>query len=1585
MLLVFVVDTSPSMGQRIANGLTLLDCAKSGVEHFHKVVDRFPFTNFLRVLKAVKVGGLSSIGQSLRATFDLLHTQRLAADVDRWGMGRNLASVDPTVVMLLTDGTHFTSVRASSESSGVEEYAVNKSTSLALLPATNSTPLGGELASQPFRWDQHVLATILRIPSAKPEHLLRTGPLPAPLHKPSSPFPHSPPWFLPPPAPTRPPPTPPTNPPPSPAVWGVNEFGSATKRHARPTRRRAGVTAVPVGGSSVCSPPSCASPAPSQSTLRGSVPPLPSSPTFLPVSPAPTRSPTPPTTLPCVQRFGVSTSLGLLPATNSPPPGGELASQPFRWEQRVLATILRIPSAKPEHLDRIGPLPAAGPISESPAAVAVDTSVSALCEATGVCAGELAILRIPGAKPEHLERIGPLPAAGPISESPAAVAVDTSVSALGKCSVVTSWKMLFQHLDIVASRLSPAVVVSFDHVPLPGGAPMPPQVHAACQRKLLFVRNLPTTGPAGSAAGLAAPGAAGLAGQLGLAPPQPAAGPPPVVWPIPEAFWPDFTTPSAATAAAAGAAGTPGAPNISSSPPTVPPIFPPRDPHPVITYRAVDTDARVPPGIPVDKYEIEGCPILGFLSKAGPNVCWQVRLGQVGCWSAQAGAARDTGRQSACVGRCSCEGARVRGTAWVIRSGESLSILHGASESLLHLSLWLAVAHMPGCASFTLILTYYGILCSPAHYDDALLNPIPPLHACTPLCLHAMHPYPHPMQPCLHAMLPCLHAVLPCLHAMLPCLHSMLPCLHAMLPCLHAMLPCLHAMLPCLHAMLPCLHAMLPCLHAMLPCLHAMLPCLHAMLPCLHAMLPCLHACRYLRVNRPGSSLTLHVLPYNYPVLFPLVEQLQRMPPHTRASPPAGWRHDFERYCTGVPPYYAAPLRAAMRRLGVSAAGAAVPDLMDASLAAGPVASQLRRWRVKAKGEIEERLQEIAKAGEAGAYSGGAYNGGSNSSGATGAAAGAGAAVGPPGGSGGGEAPGAGQGRPATIFTNPCAIKKQARLLRMRLDASRFSSPPPRRRRPLFSPLPPSRQVLQLPLRLAAILSSSSPAFAPGKPSSAFRPTPSQDEGLAVAAGKAGAARAGQGGLKGEVAPLDPIQEERVLQGVGRGRPNWGTAAGAVAAASAADKVAAPWFTGGYDVDRWCALIGAVGKWALLAEEEAKHTVSIEKMGDFNDALQRQQPPRSPYIDDQDRIKAARTAFGNPYRQDKPDMPTANEAFLRLDDQSPGPPGAGPPAGAGSSGAGSPGAGLSGGAAGGTAAGSGGGGGSAAAGASGASSPSVLALARSQKRRRRSESPAPPSPSPPMSPHPTAPSSPSPPSHTPPSAPSPRLPLSSASPRAVPVQASAAAPAAPHADRALRPDLSAATGSAISPATAEEDKRRELSHPLFMPESCFRAAQAMERRQQESMQWPREAAAGEERGSGGGEEVGVSEGRETEVAVEIGDRGVAGEGRGTGEGRGATEGRGGMEGRGRGAKRRRVIAEGESRDWTVDVGLEERVEEQEDVVALAMRRGNPRWRTVRTPAGNERDQEEVVDFLLSIYRVLRSARPNNTKQVRGMH
>lgn len=37
MLVVWVLDTSASMNQRAHGGLTLLDCAKSAIEHFIKV------------------------------------------------------------------------------------------------------------------------------------------------------------------------------------------------------------------------------------------------------------------------------------------------------------------------------------------------------------------------------------------------------------------------------------------------------------------------------------------------------------------------------------------------------------------------------------------------------------------------------------------------------------------------------------------------------------------------------------------------------------------------------------------------------------------------------------------------------------------------------------------------------------------------------------------------------------------------------------------------------------------------------------------------------------------------------------------------------------------------------------------------------------------------------------------------------------------------------------------------------------------------------------------------------------------------------------------------------------------------------------------------------------------------------------------------------------------------------------------------------------------------------------------------------------------------------------------------------------
>jgi hypothetical protein len=50
------------------------------------------------------------------------------------------------------------------------------------------------------------------------------------------------------------------------------------------------------------------------------------------------------------------------------------------------------------------------------------------------------------------------------------------VGCRGKCFVATSWKILMQHTEVMAARLPPCVIVSFEHMSLPGFAPLPPQV-----------------------------------------------------------------------------------------------------------------------------------------------------------------------------------------------------------------------------------------------------------------------------------------------------------------------------------------------------------------------------------------------------------------------------------------------------------------------------------------------------------------------------------------------------------------------------------------------------------------------------------------------------------------------------------------------------------------------------------------------------------------------------------------------------------------------------------------------------------------------------------------------------------------------------------------------------------------------------------------------------------------------------------------------------------------------------------------------------------------------------------------------------
>ncbi|KAF9963420.1 Integrator complex subunit 6 [Mortierella alpina] len=71
----------------------------------------------------------------------------------------------------------------------------------------------------------------------------------------------------------------------------------------------------------------------------------------------------------------------------------------------------------------------------------------------------------------------------------------------------------------------------------------------------------------------------------------------------------------------------------------------------------------------------------------------------------------------------------------------------------------------------------------------------------------------------------------------------------------------------------------------------------------------------FLKANTNKNAVTLTVVAYNYPALFTLLVNLNSIPGRT---PTAQWLRDFAEYLSHTPAYYYAPLRTALRRIGLS-------------------------------------------------------------------------------------------------------------------------------------------------------------------------------------------------------------------------------------------------------------------------------------------------------------------------------------------------------------------------------------------------------------------------------------------------------------------------------------------------------------------------------------------------------------------------------------------------------------------------------------------------------------------------------------------
>ncbi|KAF9428483.1 Integrator complex subunit 6 [Podila epigama] len=177
MIVIFLVDTSASMNQKFSNGMSALECTKSGIEHMVKHLpqvkpaekhgDKFllvtyeegpgcikssfkdPLPHLIKELKVLKAQDLSSPGASLSTVFDLLNSYRVYHGIDTPGSGRFPGSIEPCVILWFTDGGK------QSSTTGVFER----------LNIPGITSPGADYYHEPFRWDQR-LYTIFLEPNA---------------------------------------------------------------------------------------------------------------------------------------------------------------------------------------------------------------------------------------------------------------------------------------------------------------------------------------------------------------------------------------------------------------------------------------------------------------------------------------------------------------------------------------------------------------------------------------------------------------------------------------------------------------------------------------------------------------------------------------------------------------------------------------------------------------------------------------------------------------------------------------------------------------------------------------------------------------------------------------------------------------------------------------------------------------------------------------------------------------------------------------------------------------------------------------------------------------------------------------------------------------------------------------------------------------------------------------------------------------------------------------------------------------------------------------------------------------------------
>lgn len=123
------------------------------------------------------------------------------------------------------------------------------------------------------------------------------------------------------------------------------------------------------------------------------------------------------------------------------------------------------------------------------------------------------------------------------------------------------------------------------------------------------------------------------------------------------------------------------------------------------------------------------------------------------------------------------------------------------------------------------------------------------------------------------------------------------------------------------------------------------------------------HPFGYLKASTNLLTVNLFVLPYNYPMLLPLLDDLFKV---HRLKPTNEWRTQFHNYLRTMPTYYAGPLRRALTRMGAgNLATALISEANDNSLSYS-VLNYLKRLKNQAKMEYDRIVSVTPYKGKVG-------------------------------------------------------------------------------------------------------------------------------------------------------------------------------------------------------------------------------------------------------------------------------------------------------------------------------------------------------------------------------------------------------------------------------------------------------------------------------------------------------------------------------------------------------------------------------------------------------------------------------------------